>query len=145
MCKASFPWQGLNITIENAAGFYRSGTARDGHEWRTKIHFHYGYINKIEGNDVDHVDVFIGPQMEKSGTVFIVGGLIMGPLGAVVGGLSGVDKMRVDNKNMLVLNYWNTRTRKAESLIFSSDKMITPFVNRIKNFARENGWGMASM
>ncbi|WCL51516.1 ParB N-terminal domain-containing protein [Leptospira sp. GIMC2001] len=62
---------GLDITIENPKGSYRSGTDKSGKEWKCKIHSHYGYFKRTEGKDGDHVDVFIGPNV-LSEIVFIV-------------------------------------------------------------------------
>lgn len=55
---------GLTISIENPKGTKRRP------EWKPLAH-HYGYINRTEGRDGDHVDVFIGPS-PKSEIVFVV-------------------------------------------------------------------------
>ena len=70
--KASFNWNGLKITIENPKGSHRSGVSEDGKEWKSKMHHDYGYVNRTEGNDGDHVDVFIGKDLDTSDTVFVV-------------------------------------------------------------------------
>lgn len=62
--KGKFRWNGLPITIENAAGTKRNP------EWKPLAH-HYGYINRTESKDGDQVDVFIGPNPE-SDVVFVV-------------------------------------------------------------------------
>ncbi len=62
---------GLDITIENPAGSYRSGTGADGKEWRSKLPNHYGYIKGTAGADGDHVDVYLGHHL-KSPKVFVV-------------------------------------------------------------------------
>jgi hypothetical protein len=54
--------QGIPISIENKKGSVRRGTDDDGHEWRTKLQHHYGYIKRTEGADGEEVDVFIGPN-----------------------------------------------------------------------------------
>lgn len=69
--KGSFAWNGLTITLENPKGSYRSGIAPDGKKWKSKIYHHYGYINRTEGNDGDHVDVFIGKHPEED-YVFVI-------------------------------------------------------------------------
>jgi len=64
-------FQGLDISVENKAGTYRSGTGPDGKKWRTKLHYTYGYIRGTKGVDKDHVDCFIGPD-KNSTKVFII-------------------------------------------------------------------------
>lgn len=53
---------GMDISIENKKGSYRSGVDKDGHKWRTLMHYDYGYIRGTIGVDKDHVDVYIGPD-----------------------------------------------------------------------------------
>jgi hypothetical protein len=51
---------GFNISIENKAGTYRTGTGKDGTQWKTLMCQDYGYIRGYEDKDGDAVDVFIG-------------------------------------------------------------------------------------
>lgn len=53
---------GMDISIENKKGSYRSGVDPDGHKWKTLMHYDYGYIRGTVGTDSDHVDCFIGPD-----------------------------------------------------------------------------------
>ncbi len=63
---------GLDISIENPRGSYRSGTdPKTGKPWRAQLPHHYGYIRKTEGSDGDHVDVYLGPHL-KSPRVFVI-------------------------------------------------------------------------
>jgi hypothetical protein len=63
---------GLELTIETAKGQKRKGTDKDGHEWETKMPWHYGYIKKTESEaDGDHIDVFIGPNPDSE-LVFVI-------------------------------------------------------------------------
>lgn len=63
---------GMDITIENLKGQYRKGTSPDGTEWKTLMKHHYGYIKRtVSGADGDHVDVFIGPDVDSE-MVFVV-------------------------------------------------------------------------
>lgn len=62
---------GLDIAIENPKGSVRSGTDAKGKKWKNTLKHHYGYIKGTEGNDGDHVDVFIGPDPESE-IVFVV-------------------------------------------------------------------------
>lgn len=69
--KKKLAYRGLTITIENPAGSSRSGKDRDGHEWTTHMKNDYGYINRTEGVDGDHVDCYIGPD-DSAESVYIV-------------------------------------------------------------------------
>lgn len=62
---------GLDITIENPKGSWRSGTSLDGKTWRARLPYHYGYIKRTTGADGDHVDVFVGPHL-ASPHVFVI-------------------------------------------------------------------------
>ncbi|MDR3117854.1 MAG: zinc ribbon domain-containing protein [Mediterranea sp.] len=63
----------------------------------------------------------------------VAGGLILGPLGAVVGGMSGIgtNKQFVD-KHYIIINYWDINTKSAQSLLISGD------VNKIYSFIRRH-------
>ncbi len=63
--KARFYWNGLAVTIENPRGSYRSGVDKNGTPWKSVIAFDYGYFNRTTGADKDHVDVFIGNDLES--------------------------------------------------------------------------------
>lgn len=69
--KAHVKVQGLDIAVENPKGTVRRGVSKDGVEWETELHHHYGYIKGTVGRDKDHVDVFLGPDPETT-TVYIV-------------------------------------------------------------------------
>lgn len=55
----------FDITIENPAGSVRKGVDADGKEWETTMHNTYGYIKGTEGVDGDHIDVFLGENMDE--------------------------------------------------------------------------------
>lgn len=57
---------GMQITIENPKGSYRSGKDGNGHEWRTLMHNDYGYFTKTVGKDGDAIDVFLGPDLKST-------------------------------------------------------------------------------
>jgi len=64
--KGSFKWNGLKITLENPAGSTRRGQSKDGKKWQTHMKADYGYVNGTESEaDGDHIDVFIGPDLES--------------------------------------------------------------------------------
>jgi len=52
-------------------GSERCGTDKDGHEWKCKMHHDYGYIRGTVGVDKDHVDCYVGPNLESE-MVYIV-------------------------------------------------------------------------
>lgn len=67
--KTSF--RGLNISIENKKGTIRRGVDSDGHKWAIKMRYDYGYIRGTEGVDGDHVDCYIGDDMDAK-NVYII-------------------------------------------------------------------------
>ena len=69
--KGKFRVHGLTIAIETPKGAERRGKNREGQEWSVTMPVHYGYINRTEGKDGDHVDVFVGPHPESE-IVFVV-------------------------------------------------------------------------
>lgn len=62
----------------------------------------------------------------------VVGGLILGPLGAIVGGMSGIGtKEQIKNRHYLVLNYWEIASQSAQTLLIAGEKnLITAFIKR---------------
>ena len=62
----------------------------------------------------------------------VVGGLILGPLGAIVGGMTGIgNKEKSVNIHYLVMNYWDTKTKAAQTLLIRGNKtLIKAFINR---------------
>lgn len=69
--KGKVAMHGLKIALENPKGSTRSGVDADGKAWSSTMKADYGYILSTEGNDGDHVDVFIGPHPEVE-LVYIV-------------------------------------------------------------------------
>ena len=62
---------GMDISIENKKGSYRSGTDKDGHKWHTYMNYDYGYIRETVGTDSDHVDCYIGSDKDAK-KVYII-------------------------------------------------------------------------
>lgn len=62
---------GMDISIENKKGSYRSGVDKDGHKWRTYMNYDYGYIRGTVGTDKDHLDCYVGPDKEAQ-KVYII-------------------------------------------------------------------------
>jgi hypothetical protein len=69
--KAHFPFEGMQITIENPKGSVREGTDTSGKKWSQELKYDYGYIKGTEGPDGDQIDAFFGnnPGSDK---VYIV-------------------------------------------------------------------------
>jgi hypothetical protein len=61
---------GLDVTIENPKGSFRTGV-HNGKPWRFTMPADYGYIRGTTGADGDHVDCFLGPD-EKAERVFVI-------------------------------------------------------------------------
>lgn len=68
-----FKWQGMQVSIENAAGtsrnWYDPHAKRNGY---TYMLHDYGYLRGTEGVDGDHVDCFFGPIPESAPHVYVV-------------------------------------------------------------------------
>ena len=65
----------------------------------------------------------------------VVGALIMGPLGAVVGGMSGISaKEKLQIRQYLVINFWEIDTRTSQSILIQCDEAqpISSFIERQK-------------
>jgi len=62
----------------------------------------------------------------------VVGGLILGPLGAIVGGMSGIgNKEEIKNKHYLVINFWDIENETAQTLLVSGDRIfIDSFIRK---------------
>lgn len=69
----------------------------------------------------------------------VVGGLILGPLGAIIGGLSGVgSREKISQKNYLIINFWDTESRAAQTLLIRSSNEPTLFILRQKKEIEKN-------
>ena len=70
--KRKVPWRGMTISVENEAGSTRSGTDPGGKRWSIRMKFAYGYLKLTEGVDGDHVDVYLGPDLDTAPNVYVV-------------------------------------------------------------------------
>ena len=62
---------GMDLSIENPKGSERSGVDADGKAWSQKMHNTYGYIRGTMGRDKDHIDFFLGDNI-NSERVYVV-------------------------------------------------------------------------
>lgn len=69
--KGKVTLHGMTISIENPRGSTRSGTDKNGKAWSVEMAHHYGYFLGTEGKDKDHVDTFIGPDVDST-AAFVV-------------------------------------------------------------------------
>lgn len=54
----------------------------------------------------------------------IIGGLVMGPIGAIVGGMTGLEKTeKTIDKCYLVINYWDIPTKKTRTLLIEGENL----------------------
>ncbi len=64
----------------------------------------------------------------------ILGYFLLGPLGAVVGGVSGIGtKMKKLGNYLFVLTYWDVYTRTLQTLLFSVKQEPASFIVRVHN------------
>jgi len=69
--KGKYRWNGFTIALENPKGSTRTGRSRDGKEWSCLMRDDYGYFLQTTGRDKDHLDVFIGPELESDLVVVV--------------------------------------------------------------------------
>ena len=62
---------GFDVSIEQPVGSVRSGKDASGKEWSQVMNNTYGYIRGTESVDGDHIDVFLGPDI-NSDMVYVV-------------------------------------------------------------------------
>ncbi len=71
----------------------------------------------------------------------VVGGLILGPLGAIVGGMSGIgSKEKFINKQYFVINFWDIETKSAQTILIGSTEntKIDAFILRQQKEENQN-------
>ena len=71
----------------------------------------------------------------------VVGDLIMGPLGAIIGGMSALGaKQGVVVTQYVVINFWDVATRTPQTLLITcnGDQTVDAFINRQKEESDKN-------
>lgn len=64
-------FDGFDVSIENPKGSIRSGVNQEGEKWSNIMPADYGYFKGTIGNDKDHIDTFLGSNMD-SDKVYVV-------------------------------------------------------------------------
>lgn len=64
--------KGFKITIENAKDSIRSGIDSNGNEWKNKLPYAYGYFNSTVGKDGDHLDVYLGENLDDDFDIYVI-------------------------------------------------------------------------
>ena len=93
------------------------------------IRLHFKQIiemQKISSDELRNKDV-IGPA--------VLGGLMLGPLGAIVGGMSSMGAK--EKVSYLAINYWDIEEKEAYTLLFSGLKESIKFLVMVINEAKE--------
>jgi len=62
----------------------------------------------------------------------IVGGVLTGGIGAIVGGMSGLNNQKLINKYCFIINYWDIETKKPVSFILNPNESNLSFINKFK-------------
>lgn len=65
-------FDGLDISIEDKAGTYRSGTNHLGEKWRRKVTATYGYILGTNSPDGENLDVWVRPKPVEGSKVYVI-------------------------------------------------------------------------
>lgn len=62
-----------------------------------------------------------------------VGGIILGPIGAIVGGISGIgNKQSVIGNYLLVINFWDVYTHSVQSILISTQSDFPRFIQKVE-------------
>ena len=105
--------------------------------------FKFGTLN-IHNSQIISIKETSSAEIVQSNKVIgraVAGALIMGPIGAIVGGMSGIGaKEKVKVTKYMVINYWDIPTRTAKSLLIQCDEKqcVTYFINRHKRESEKN-------
>lgn len=69
----------------------------------------------------------------------LVGGVLLGPLAAVVGGISGIgQKVKTIGNYLLVINFWDVLTRKIQTILICTKNESILFIERVEKEKQKN-------
>ncbi len=87
-----------------------------------EIHFkHIINIDEASGEEI----------IQKKGSVIgraVVGTVLLGPVGAIVGGLSGIGHKKYKKLHFLIINYWNPTNKTPDLLILRVKKFYMALI-----------------
>lgn len=89
---------------------------------------HYKQLEKIE--------LVTSEQLKNKSVIgrAALGGIIFGPLGAIVGGMSGIGQKPIKSKYYIILNFWDINSRILKTISFGANSFLFSSVPRfIKN------------
>lgn len=114
---------------------HKKGISVHGRLYKHLLDIHFTQLISIKKTDSQELQ-----QIDKSviGRAAI-GGLILGPLGAVIGGMSGIGtKSKHQNINYLAVNYWNIETKKPMTILFRAKDKVEGFIKRCEKEESRN-------
>lgn len=62
----------------------------------------------------------------------IVGGILLGPVGAIIGGMSAMKQEKLKKFHYLIINYWNGNKEPTTLIIRSKEVEINAFLNALR-------------
>ena len=95
-------------------------------------------IATIHYSQIISVEEIYGDGLKDKSVIgrAVVGAVVLGPIGAIVGGLSGLGSKNVKN-HYLIINYWDANSRELTSVSFMGDKMTKFFIARLNQAMEE--------
>lgn len=109
------------------------------------FHIHFSQFISAQFEDKDSLGNYISKDKSVVGRA-VVGTLIAGPLGTLLGALSGVGpktKKMDKNTDYLVLSFWDIQSKRNEVVLFSGDKKkkdFTEFANAMLRLKSKAGY-----
>jgi|GEM_PF-1774407 len=93
------------------------------------------YLSLLDINylQIISVEEMIGSEIRKDKTVVgraVVGTIILGPLGAIIGGMFGVGN-KYEKSNVLTIAFWDTKTKEPKTFSLLTDTSSQRFINRL--------------
>jgi hypothetical protein len=143
-------WTAKNLTTK-----YKGGSCLNIKEGPTAIVFHknglkihsgvfkkfeipYSNIITVQYEDRDSLGNYKTKDKSVVGRA-VAGGLLLGPLGAVVGGMSGIgtkSKKLDQESDYLVINYWDKSTKSNEALLFTGKNKRSEYNKFVSDFLK---------
>jgi len=100
--------------------------------FRAAIEIHYSQIINLYATTIDEI-----VTMNSGKSVIgrsIAGGLLFGPFGALLAGMSGIGEKAVNlGKEILIINYWDLKSKSPFSIIIHTNDGFPNYVSRFLN------------